>query len=324
MPFTTRVSVDEASYIESWGMLSTLVPFLTHATSFGIPGVRIDWNFIYEDGALLSHATTTRLALYATEIPALLIVVPLKGHLDITYRYNRLRIAAEKHLAIVNSEPVRGEFSDGFEGVVLTAPVEHLDEAARRHGCVDAGPAKDRMRSIPGVYDIAHDKVRSLHHCMCTMQPLLSSQDEVPAGLVHRIMDSLHELVSGELAGARQELPALPGYVCKAIDHIHMNSASKVSANAIAKAAGVSTRTLQNAFARHMHRSPTQLLQEIRLEKALALLMDTGNDMNVTEVASQCGFTHFGSFSVSYKKRFGELPSATRKLGQRLRSMLDS
>jgi hypothetical protein len=33
--------------------------------------------------------------------------------------------------------------------------------------------------------------------------------------------------------------------------------------------------------------------------------------MRVTDVATACGFFHFGRFAEQYRKRFGELPSAT-------------
>jgi AraC-like DNA-binding protein len=39
-------------------------------------------------------------------------------------------------------------------------------------------------------------------------------------------------------------------------------------------------------------------------------------NLSVTDVAFKWGFTHLGRFSQEYKRRYGELPSSTRRSGQ--------
>jgi AraC-like DNA-binding protein len=84
-----------------------------------------------------------------------------------------------------------------------------------------------------------------------------------------------------------------------------------VSMAEVARAANVSARTLQVAFASARGHSPREALTGIRLDAARARLAAPGAADTVSAVALECGFTHLGRFSVSYRARFGESPSAT-------------
>ena len=56
-------------------------------------------------------------------------------------------------------------------------------------------------------------------------------------------------------------------------------------------------------------------LKELRFEQAHLELMHNEH-LSVTDVAFKWGFTHLGRFSQEYKRRYGELPSSTRRSGQ--------
>lgn len=77
----------------------------------------------------------------------------------------------------------------------------------------------------------------------------------------------------------------------------------------LARVAGVSARSLQAAFHRHMGVSPMAYLRQVRLERAHEdLKLGRGR---VSEVAYHWGFTNLGRFATLYQERFGELPSTT-------------
>ncbi|CAN5917708.1 AraC family transcriptional regulator [soil metagenome] len=78
----------------------------------------------------------------------------------------------------------------------------------------------------------------------------------------------------------------------------------------IARAAGVSRRTLSLMFRRHREASPMQALRNLRLDAAHAQLARRSAD-SVTDVALGCGFSHLSRFSASYRERFGKLPNET-------------
>ena len=85
-----------------------------------------------------------------------------------------------------------------------------------------------------------------------------------------------------------------------------------VSIAEVAKAVGVSTRTLSRAFQRRHGMGPATFRQRRRLEAARRDLIDgEPGAVKVTDVALRSGFFHFGRFSVDYRRSFGESPSDT-------------
>ena len=80
--------------------------------------------------------------------------------------------------------------------------------------------------------------------------------------------------------------------------------------------AGVSERTLRNAFHDVYGISPKQYFQRRGLEAARrGLTLARGARGVVTTVATECGFFELGRFSVAYRQRFGERPSDTARRG---------
>jgi transcriptional regulator GlxA family with amidase domain len=92
----------------------------------------------------------------------------------------------------------------------------------------------------------------------------------------------------------------------------------------LARAAGVSVRTVYRASARHLGGPPMTRLRDSRLEHVRRRLLEAAPGETVTSVAMEWGFLHLGRFSSLYRRRFGELPSqtlrrarATRRVGSR-------
>lgn len=84
------------------------------------------------------------------------------------------------------------------------------------------------------------------------------------------------------------------------------------SALEMARAAGVSQRTLELAFTSQVGMTPGKYLKLHRLNQSHnALARGDAETTSVTEVALSMGFSHPGRFSAEYRKLFGELPSET-------------
>ena len=77
--------------------------------------------------------------------------------------------------------------------------------------------------------------------------------------------------------------------------------------------AGISVRSLQVEFKKRFQLSPLCWLREQRLLRAHQLLTSKNEGRSVSAVAKECGFSHFGRFSVSFKKKFGVSASALKK-----------
>lgn len=80
----------------------------------------------------------------------------------------------------------------------------------------------------------------------------------------------------------------------------------------LCNAAGVSERTLRNAFQSLYHVSPIRLLHLRRLHQVRAALRSDAQ-ASVTQVALRFGFVNLGRFAVEYRQLFGESPSHTRR-----------
>ncbi len=80
----------------------------------------------------------------------------------------------------------------------------------------------------------------------------------------------------------------------------------------LAATAGVSARSLQEAFQRELGSTPLEQLRLVRLARARRdLLAADPRQTSVTDIAARWGFFHLGRFSQVYRETYRELPSRT-------------
>jgi AraC-like DNA-binding protein len=89
--------------------------------------------------------------------------------------------------------------------------------------------------------------------------------------------------------------------------------AAPITLEDLARAAGVSVRTLNELCRRQLGQPPMAILRDVRLDAVRATLA-ADPSASVTGVALDCGFGHLGRFAGYYRKRFGELPSRRPKM----------
>lgn len=82
----------------------------------------------------------------------------------------------------------------------------------------------------------------------------------------------------------------------------------------LAEACDMSVSSFRRQFGLAFGSSPVQYRNELRLQRARALLLE--GSCTVTEAAYASGFENLGYFCRSYKKHFGETPQSTRKDGR--------
>lgn len=85
--------------------------------------------------------------------------------------------------------------------------------------------------------------------------------------------------------------------------------AAEISVVELARAVGVSRRTLDTSFRASVGVSPARFKKLLRLNHARRLIQ--GGNQSVASAASLSGLYHFGRFSRDYRELFGELPSVT-------------
>ncbi|MCW2698210.1 MAG: AraC family transcriptional regulator [Modestobacter sp.] len=100
--------------------------------------------------------------------------------------------------------------------------------------------------------------------------------------------------------------------VDRVLELIESSPAAQLTVADLAAAAGVSARSLHDAFRRRHGASPMAYVRQHRLARARDELCRLGPDRTtVTAVALRHGFTHGGRFATAYRARYGESPSQT-------------
>lgn len=102
-----------------------------------------------------------------------------------------------------------------------------------------------------------------------------------------------------------------PRHVLAAEHYLRENARTAPTLSELASAARVSVRTLSAAFREYRGCTPMAALREQRLQGVRGELLVAGPGTTVRAVAEMWGYANLGLFAANYKKRFGELPSAT-------------
>ncbi|HSV54271.1 MAG TPA: AraC family transcriptional regulator [Burkholderiaceae bacterium] len=158
--------------------------------------------------------------------------------------------------------------------------------------------------SAPAVH--LQELVQRLNHLPPCPQP--------QAALIERRWQEaalLELLVAWPHTWSRHLTPPSPrnGAVERAIDYMHTHANADLMLADVAQAAGVGMRALTRGFERQLGISPMRYLQQCRLERARADLLDARS--SVTETAYRWGFGNLGDFAARYRERYGEKPSET-------------
>lgn len=138
--------------------------------------------------------------------------------------------------------------------------------------------------------------------------PLLAARlsDAVLAGLLLGCDNQFSDLL---WQSARRPRPAL---IQRAIGIIEERAHEPLTVTGIAAEVGVSVRSLQEGFNRHVGASPGQYLTTVRMERAREQLR-AGDPMvmSASAVAAAWGFGNYGRFAAKYHERYGETPATT-------------
>ena len=98
----------------------------------------------------------------------------------------------------------------------------------------------------------------------------------------------------------------------RSMDFADQNEGEYVSVEQLASAAGVSERTLRDAFHRYFGVGPVRYLNRRTLHQVRRALKAADPSVaTVTEIATQFGVWELGRFARDYRLLFGELPSET-------------
>jgi transcriptional regulator GlxA family with amidase domain len=112
---------------------------------------------------------------------------------------------------------------------------------------------------------------------------------------------------------------AQPQTLRRAIAFIHDNAHRDIGLTDIASAIGVTPRSVQYTFRRHLGTTPLEYLRRVRLDRAHRDLQAADPAVDtVMAIAGRWRFGHPGRFSIAYKEAFGHPPSRTLRAGRPL------
>lgn len=137
--------------------------------------------------------------------------------------------------------------------------------------------------------------------------------------LAHSVVAGLLHAVDHPLRDALAVAPALPraSTAREAVELMEVEPETAWTVADLARRVGVSSRGLQDAFARHVGVSPMAYLRRVRLQRAHADLRAADPaQASVTDIAVRWGFTHHGRFAAAYRQRYGRMPSETLSEGR--------
>ncbi len=96
----------------------------------------------------------------------------------------------------------------------------------------------------------------------------------------------------------------------KILDYISENYAHDISLDDLSDVLNYSTSTISHMFPTFIGISFKKYLNKVRIDKALDLLKD--NSINITDIATQCGYNNVRAFNSAFKTETGATPTEIR------------
>ena len=158
------------------------------------------------------------------------------------------------------------------------------------------------------------DRARRAARLLREVEAARSSQEGAPLRLAGRCIELLGlalalpagTCASGEAArglGRRERF-------LRAVEALRQDSFGDLSLPVFARRAGLSQRHASRLFQLEFGRSFREYVAELRLERAKALLRETG--LSVIEVAGETGWSSLAHFNSVFRRRVGSTPSQFR------------
>ncbi len=162
----------------------------------------------------------------------------------------------------------------------------------------------------PGRYNwdqflVPHDIMFLLKKFIAEYENRLLGNEQVlrahAMAITHQLIRSLLKIeVSPDFITERFEIERI-------IEYMHQNYGQKLNVKKLARTVNMSESHFTRIFKKETGMAPMEYLIGVRLDKARKLLR--AGDMNITEVAINCGFNSISHFSSCFTKHLGLTPS---------------
>jgi AraC-like DNA-binding protein len=256
-------------------------------------------------------------AAYQVRFPSVPMVkqqFALHGAGRTTFRGRQFNISRREAAVVPSEVEMTHEYGPGFQSLILRADASALQA---KLSATLGMPITRNIEFIPreNFGDPAVERLRRMLEFM--VSELDREEENVPAAaLVEFEQMLLIALLTANphnyshMLEREQPGPA-PWQVRRVEEYITANWNRPITVEALASAAGASTRSIFKAFKDSRNCSPMAFVKSVRLRRAREMLQSPEGSTTVVSTAFACGFLNPGHFARDYRLAFGELPSAT-------------
>jgi AraC-like DNA-binding protein len=249
--------------------------------------------------------------------------LPLEGTLRTAMGDARLRASASTAAVYRRDVPTALEgFENGQRVLALKVGREALERRLRELGG-EPGPGGIRFDPALDVTS-AWGRVWKWHLDIFARQlsdpGILLTHPILAGAVLDGLMTSLLFAASHPDRDALSEFSFEPRIPPSAVEQVAdlMRASPELSftTGMLAELTGTSARAVQLGFRKRFGQSPYSYLQQIRLHRVRAELLDGDPHRAIADIAKHWGFGHAGRFSAAYARAFGEQPHATQRPGR--------
>ncbi len=131
-------------------------------------------------------------------------------------------------------------------------------------------------------------------------RPIINDNDEIIGsyGITQQLKKQAMALLGGDSLSV-------------AVDYIREHFHENFTIDKLAEVSHLSISALERRFKRHLKKSPKQFINEVRLESAQKLLVES--NLPIAQVGYESGFPNPSYFTQQFRSFFDELPSDFRK-----------
>ncbi|OQP87380.1 transcriptional regulator [Rhizobium rhizosphaerae] len=246
-----------------------------------------------------------------------LLQLPLKGHARVRCGTAMVEAAAGRRASLLSPTlATRMRWMEGCEKLIVL--IERA--AVERHAAAFDGGRDGPVEFSPEIDLTAPVGRAALQHAGL-MAAAAVSPSPLPEAYRLLLRDGLISLLFNGLGHNRSAPSPRPGTVDapapvrRAQAFIEAHAAHPITTAEIATAAGLSLRSLQDAFRKARGMTLIEALQAARLEKLRAKLLRPEEALTVADAVFDCGLGHLGRAAAAYRNRYGETPSQTLRRG---------
>lgn len=252
----------------------------------------------------------------APELDAYHVSIPTSGHLYARHAGKEVVATAASGAIFGPGSPVFTRHEENTAELLIKIERKALEEELAGllgrpiEGPIDFPPTID-LAGGPGhswgcLVRLLHDELDFQHSLI--YEPMIVEHicSAVLSGLLLSVPHRYHQ----ELTMPASVAP--PRAIKRVVDAIEEEPERPFTVADLAKIGGMSVRSLQEGFRRHLGCAPMTFLQRVRLGRARETLRKADPaHITVAAVAHRWGFAHLGRFASAYRAHFGETPSET-------------